>query len=371
MKPTSIIKGTRNFTSSLTAVPTGPSRWSRVVSQTWVRPRVMSLGVGVVSVLLMLCSGLPSTVLAQGAPAQGKYPQKNIRMVVPFPAGGGPDTVGRLIAQLLSTKWGQTITVENVAGASGQIGTQAVVRAAADGHTLLFSPPTPITIAEFFSPKPAYDAATDLAPAALIGRNPAIIVLNSQVKANTLQEFFALSKKDPDKYFYGTPGLGHAFHLTTELMLAKVGLEMTNVPYQGSSPAVMGLLAGNTHMLVQSVESVKEHIKSGRLKPVATLEPQRLEAFPEVPTLAEIGIGNLGIMNWYGAFFPAKTPADVVALWEKELLALTRDPTFQTRMKAMSFDPVAYPAQEFVRMMAAERTQWAGVIKSAKISTQK
>jgi len=369
MKPTS----TRNLTNKVSSNPnsmfTHLSPWSWVVSQTWAR--VMSLGVGVVSLWVVLCSGLPSTVLAQGVSAQGKYPQKNIRMVVPFPAGGGPDTVGRLIAQLLSTKWGQTITVENVAGASGQIGTQAVVRAAADGYTLLFSPPTPITIAEFFSPKPAYDAATDLAPAALIGRNPAIIVLNSQVKANTLQEFFALAKKDPDKYFYGTPGLGHAFHLTTELILAKVGLEMTNVPYQGSSPAVMGLLAGNTHMLVQSVESVKEHIKSGRLKPVATLEPQRLEAFPEVPTLAEIGIGNLGIMNWYGAFFPTKTPADVVALWEKELLALTRDPTFQTRMKAMSFDPVAYPAQEFVRMMAVERTQWAGVIKSAKISTQK
>ncbi len=300
-----------------------------------------------------------------------KYPSKSIRMIVPFPAAGGPDTVGRLAASILGTKWGQQIVVENMPGASGQIGTNYVVKAPADGYTMLFSPPTPITIAEHFEPKPPYDANRDLIPAALLGRNPAVIVINGNVKANTLGEFIALAKKEPNKIFYGTPGLGHAFHLISEIIFTKAGIQLTNVPYQGSSPAVMGLLGGDVQFLVQSVESVKEHIKSGKLKALATLESTRLEAYPDLPTLAESGLSNLDIMNWYGAFFSAKTPADIVGFWEKELIALAKDATFQKKMKEMSFDPVAYGSQEFSKMMNLERTQWSNVIKTAHVSIKK
>jgi len=306
------------------------------------------------------------------ADAQGqKYPNKTIRMVIPFPAGGGPDSVGRLIAQILGARWGQSIVVDNVAGASGQIGTQAVVRSISDGYTVLFAPPTPITIAEYFLPKPSYDIAQDLTPVALIGRNPAVIVVPSSVPAQNLTEFFALAKKDPSKYFYGSPGLGHAFHLTTEIIMGQVGVHLTHVPYQGSAKAVMGMLSGDIQFLVQSVESVKEHIKSGRLRALATLENTRLAAFPDLPTLTESGFPALGIMNWYGAFFSSKTPTDVVSFWEKELLSLAKDTAFNKKMTEMSFDPVVYGAQEFKRIMAVERTQWAAVIKTTQISTQK
>ena len=300
-----------------------------------------------------------------------KYPSRNIRMVVPFPAAGGPDTVGRLAASILGTKWGQQIVVENMPGASGQIGTNYVVKAASDGYTLLFSPPTPITIAEQFDPKPPYDANRDLIPAALLGRNPAVIVINGNVKANTLGEFIALAKKEPNKIFYGTPGLGHAFHLISEIIFTKAGIQLTNVPYQGSSPAVMGLLAGDVQFLVQSVESVKEHIKSGRLKALATLESSRLDAYPDLPTLAESGLSNLDIMNWYGAFFSSKTSPEIIAFWEKELFSLNKDATFQKKMREMSFDPVVYGSQEFTKMMALERAQWANVIKTAHVSIKK
>ncbi len=300
-----------------------------------------------------------------------KYPNKTVRMVIPFPAGGGPDSVGRLVAQILSARWSQSIVVENIAGASGQLGTQAVVRSAPDGYTVLFAPPTPITIAEFFTPKPSYEATQDLSSVALLGRNPAVIVVPSTVPAQNLTEFFALARKDPTKYFYGSPGLGHAFHLTTEIILGQVGVQLTHIPYQGSSKAVMGMLSGDIQFLVQSVESVKEHIKSGRLRALATLENSRLPAFPELPTLTESGFAALGIMNWYGAFLPSKTPIDIVNFWEKELLSLAKDPVFTKRMSEMSFDPVAYGAQEFKRIMAVERTQWASVIKTTQISTQK
>ena len=183
--------------------------------------------------------------------------------------------------------------------------------------------------------------------------------------------FRSLARKDPTKYFYGSPGLGHAFHLTTEIILGQVGVQLTHIPYQGSSKAVMGMLSGDIQFLVQSVESVKEHIKSGRLRALATLENSRLPAFPELPTLTESGFAALGIMNWYGAFLPSKTPIDIVNFWEKELLSLAKDPVFTKRMSEMSFDPVAYGAQEFKRIMAVERTQWASVIKTTQISTQK
>ena len=310
---------------------------------------------------------LPWATLAQTA----KYPSRNIRMIVPFPAGGGPDAVARLMAQILSQRWGQSIVVENIGGASGQIGTQAVVRAAADGYTLLFSPPTPITIAEHFLPKPPYDALHDLSTAGLLGRNPAIIAAPSTLPVRTLNDFIALAKKEPGKYFYGSPGLGHAFHLTTEIIRTQAGIEITHVPYQGSAKAVMGLLSGDVQFLVQSVEAVKEHIRSGRLRALATLVTSRLAAFPDVPTLAESGLKPLGIMNWYGAFFPAKTPADIIAFWEKEMLALTKDAAFTDKMRAMSFDPVAYSAQEFKQIMEVERAQWAAVIKNVKVSAQK
>jgi tripartite-type tricarboxylate transporter receptor subunit TctC len=310
---------------------------------------------------------LPRELFAQGA----KFPQRPVKLVVPSPPGGGPDFVARLVAQLLSQRWAQQVFVENVAGASGQVGTQAVVRAAPDGHTLLFSPPTPITIAENFEPRPAYDARRDLATAGLIGRNPALIVIHSAVKAGTLREFVALARAQPKKMFFGSPGQGNALHLIAEIVCREAGIELTHVPYKGSGPAVLGLLGGEVQLLVQSAEAVKEHVKGGRLRALATLEATRLEAFPEVPTLTEAGFTNPGIVNWYGVFMPAATPKETQEFLERELLALGKDATFVRRMKEMSFDPLAVGAQEFNRMMAAERPHWAAAIKSAGIDTRK
>jgi tripartite-type tricarboxylate transporter receptor subunit TctC len=306
-------------------------------------------------------------VFAQAA----KYPARPVKLIVPSPPGGGPDIVGRLVAQLLSQRWGQQVVIENIAGASGQVGALGVVRAAADGYTLLFSPPTPVTIADNFEPKPPYNAQRDLVGVGLIGRNPALIVINSTVKANTLREFIALAKAEPKKYFFGSPGIGNALHLIAEIVSNQAGIQMTHVPYKGSAPAVVGLLGNEVQFLVQSAEAVKEHVKSGRLKALATIESTRLEAFPEVPTLAESGLANLNIMNWYGVFVPAATPREIVDFWDRELLAVAKDPAFVRRMKEMSFDPVAFGAQEFARLMAAERPQWSAVIKSAGIATKK
>ena len=169
----------------------------------------------------------------------------------------------------------------------------------------------------------------------------------------------------------GSPGLGNALHLIAEIVAVKAGIQMTHIPYKGSGPAVVGLLANDVQFLVQSAEAVKQHVQSGRLRALATIEATRLDAFPDVPTLAESGLANLNIMNWYGVFLPAATPKEIVALWEKELLSLAKDPAFARRMREMSFDPVAFGTAEFARMMAAERVQWSAAIKAAVIDTKK
>lgn len=309
--------------------------------------------------------------LAPRAFAQARFPTRPVKLIVPSPPGGGPDHVARLVAHIWSQRFGQQVVVENIAGASGQVATLGVVRANPDGHTLLFSPPTPITVAENFEPRPVYDARRDLVTAGLVGRNPALLVINSNVKANTLKELIALAKAEPKKLFFGSPGLGNTLHLIAEIVCAKAGMQMTHVPYKGSGPAVVGLLGGEVQMLVQSAESVRQHVQSGRLRALATLESTRLEAFPNVPTLAEAGLANLDIVNWYGVFMPSSTPREIQETLEGEVLALARDATFLKRMKEMSFDPIVMPAADFNRLMAAERPQWAAAIKAAGIETVK
>lgn len=300
-----------------------------------------------------------------------KYPARPIKMVVPTTPGGGVDAVARLVALHVAAKFAQQIPVENVSGAAQQIGTNAVVRAAADGYTVLFAPPTPITIAEYFEPKPPYDARNDLVTAGMIGRNPGLIVINASIPANTMSEFIALARANPKKYFYGSPGQGHAFHLITELFAREAGIEMTHVPYKGSGPAVVGLIAGDVQFAVQSAEAVKEHLRGGRVRALATLESSRLEGLPTIPTLAQSGLANLNVINWYGVFLPAKTPRAIIDAWERELLALPKDDAFAQKMKGMNFDPVAVGAAKFTRMLNDERKQWQSVAKAAGIAAQK
>ena len=324
------------------------------------------------SLCLAAAATAAGLVAAPRAFAQtAKYPTRAVKLIVPSPPGGGPDIVGRLVTQLLAQKWGQQLLIENIGGASGQVGALTVARAPADGYTLLFSAPTPITIADNFEPKPPYNAQRDFVTAGLIGRNPALIVINSTVKAYTLREFIALARAEPKKYFLGSPGIGNALHLIGEIVSVQAGIQMTHVPYKGSGPAVAGLLANDVQFLVQSAEAVRQHVQSGRLRALATIESTRLDAFPEVPTLAESGLTNLNIMNWYGVFMPSATPRDIVDFWERELLLVAKEPVFIKRMKEMSFDPIAFGAQEFTRLMAAERPQWTAAIKAAGIATKK
>lgn len=300
--------------------------------------------------------------------AWAQYPSRPIKLVSPFPPGGGVDIVGRLVAQGLSPRLGQPVVLENMAGASGTIGTQAAARAAPDGHTLLFAVPSSITIAENFAASTEYNPGRDLAAVALVGRYFSLLVINPAVKASSLAEFVALAKANPTKYFYGTPGQGHAFHLLTELFAREAGVEMVHVPYRGSGPALVGLLAGDVQFMVQSSGAVKEYLRSGRLRAIATLESSRLEGFPDIPTLAEAGMANLNIVNWFGVFVPSRTPREIVERLERELLALQQEPGFVQKMKEQNYDPVAIGSREFARIIELERKRWRALIQAAGIT---
>ncbi len=307
-------------------------------------------------------------VAAPAAQAQ-KYPAKPIRMIVPSAPGGGLDIVARNVAQQLGARLGQSVVVDYIAGASQQLGTQAMVRSNPDGYTLLFTASSPITIAENFEPKPTYDARKEIAGLAIVARNPGIFVINSGIKANTMAEFVALAKAQPGVLNFGSPGTGHVFHLITEQFAKQAGINMTHIPYKGSAPAIVALMGGQIQFMVQSAEAVREQIRAGKLRALATLEPTRLERLPDIPTMTEAGQQPINLTIWYGILAPAKTPVDVQETLERELLAMARNPEFTGKLKDMNFVPVAEGRKEFAQRMSNEFEVWPALVKSIGVGT--
>ena len=245
--------------------------------------------------------------------ATAQYPVKPIKLMSPFPPGGGTDIVARQTAQGLSARLGQPVVVEAQAGAGGLIATQTVARAAPDGYTIWFGVPSTITIAENFTKNPDYNPARDLAPIATVASYFTLFLVNPKVAANTLAEFIVLAKANPKKFFYGTSGNGHAFHMLTELVSRQAGIEMLAVPYKGNGPAQAAMLAGDVQVMVAASGAVRSNVQAGRMRALATLQSTRLNSFPDVPTMADAGLANLNIVNWFAVFTPIKTPRDIQA----------------------------------------------------------
>ena len=303
-----------------------------------------------------------SPVLAQA------FPAKAMRLIVPAEPGGGLDIPARSLAQALSQRFGQTVFVENVVGSAQQLGVNALVKAAPDGYTVLYGGSTPITIAGNFDPKPPYDARRDLIGVAVVARNPRLIVISPDVKANTLAEFFTLARQQPGKFFYGSPGIGHSFHLLTELLSTQAGIKMTHVPYKGSAPANRGMLGGEVQFLIQSPEAVASFLRAGKMRAIATLDYTRLESLPDVPTLSQAGARDLDFEEgWHGLYAPAKTPRDVLAVIEREVTGLVKTPEFAAKLKAMNFVPVGTGMADIAKRLDTEFRVWPEVVKAANI----
>lgn len=316
--------------------------------------------------IAMLLAASASWVGAQN------FPTKSLRMIIHFPAGGPTDFVGRALAQKLSEAWKQQIIVENRPGAGGIIGIETVLRAPADGYTLLFGTGGSLALAPALTPKLPYDVFTDLAPITLVVINPQILVVHPSLPVHSVRELIKLAKSQPGKINYASVGPGSPNHMGMELLKSMAGIDMLHVPYKGTSPAITDLLSGRVSLLFNSMPSVLPHIKSGRLRAIAVGSAKRSPAAPDIPTVAESGPSLKGFqyVTWYALLAPAATPKDVIAKINAESVKILSQPEMVQRLSSQGAEPTPGTPEELSKFMRNEYEDWKKVIKAANIKLE-
>jgi tripartite-type tricarboxylate transporter receptor subunit TctC len=309
------------------------------------------------------------TLVAAPAFAQG-YPNRLVTLVVPFPPGGGTDTGGRIIAEQLSKRWGQTVVVDNKGGAAGQIGAEVVAKAKPDGYTLLLGNIGTQAINPSLYPKMAYDPDKAFAPISLLAELPLVMMVNPGVPAQTAAEFVALAKSRPGQMSYSSAGAGGAPHLTAEMFKDQTRTFVLHVPYRGGGPAVADLIAGHVQLSFMTALEASGHIKSGKLRALAVTGDKRLPALPEVPTLAESVLPGFNAMSWLGLLAPAGTPKDIVDKVAADVRAVLADEAVKARFVSLGGVPRATTSQEFTQLIANDRQRYAQIIRSRKITVE-
>ncbi len=295
------------------------------------------------------------------------FPSKTITVVVPTAAGGGNDAMARTIAQKLGPLLGQTIIIDNRAGANGSIASEYVARAAPDGHTLMFG----YIATHAMNPalqKLRYDPVTDFEPVGLVGYSPTLMVANATAPFKDVKDLVAQLKAKPDKYTYASAGNGTAPHFAAELFKLNAGVVMLGVPYKGSAPAVSDTIGGQTQVMFPSFFTALPHVKSGKLRALAVAGPKRSALLPDVPTLKEAGIDGVDVQQWYGFFAPAKTPKAVVDQINKALNQVLNDKEIIKRIEDHGADVETSTPAEFGALVKSELVKWKGVVQKAKLT---
>jgi tripartite-type tricarboxylate transporter receptor subunit TctC len=295
------------------------------------------------------------------------YPTRPVRVIVPYPAGGPTDAIARIIAQKLSEKNGVQFYVENMPGAGATIGIGNAANAAPDGHTMLITTQDFIVQAVLRSKIP-YDPFKSFAPIGLAVKGPEMLVVNPQVSAKDAKELLALLKANPGKFTYATPGFGTTPHLVCEhLFRITNGLDVTHVPFQGGAPAVQATLAGHTQIFMNVIPTVAPSIRQGTLRAVGVASKERSRFFPDVPTLAELGIPNHESEYWVAALFPAGTGKDKVEMLERQIIEILKTPDVQERLVVLGFDAASSTSEELGRHMKAEFDKWGAMVRASNI----
>ena len=303
-------------------------------------------------------------LLAAPAFAQD-YPTRPVRILSGFAAGGAADIVGRIVAQPLSDSLKQSFLVENRAGGSGVIATEAVARAAPDGYTLLVGTMTTHALAPTLNKKLPYDVVRDFSPVILLGNIPLVMSINPGIPANSVKEFVALAKASPGKYAFASAGDGSPPHLTGELFKYRMGVDLLHVPYKGTGPAVADLIAGQVALTIDGAPVQVPHIKSGKLRALAVAHDKRLAPIPDVPTFAEQGYSGMEVSLWYGIFAPANTPRPIVAKLNAELIRAMALPDVRKRFADLAVEPAGGTPEQFGAFQQNEIKRWAQVIQQA------
>lgn len=312
-------------------------------------------------------SALAPGLIASPAIAQA-WPTRFVRLIVPFPPGGGTDAVGRILAGRLSEIWGQQVVIENRGGAGSNIGTEAAARAEPDGYTMLFSS-LPHAINKFIYATLPYDPVADFAPITLICHFPNLMAVPHSSPAKTVAEFIAHAKANPGKITFGSSGIGTSPHLCGELFKRTAGIEMTHIPYRGAGPALTDVIAGRVDMMFNTMGAMLPQVRSGQLRGLAVTTATRFSTAPELPAVAET-LPGFEVSAWYALFTPAKTPPDIVRKMNADSVTALRDPVVIKRLEDLGVLVAGSTQEELATYLNAEIAKWGPVIQAAGIKAQ-
>jgi len=321
--------------------------------------------------LLRALGVLMGVATATSALAQASsYPNKPVRIIVPFAVGGIADTFARVIGIKLTEDWGQPVVVENKTGAGGNIGAEAVARAAPDGYTLVMGNIGSHAVNVSLFKTIPFDPIKDFVPIAHVLDADGLLVVNPSVKANSVREIIEMARAQPGKLSYASGGLGTTSHLAGELFKSTAKVDIVHVPYKGNSPAIADLLSGQTQLSFATMPTVLPHVKAGKLRAVASIGLARTVALPDVPTVAESGLPGFEVSNWIGLFAPAGTPPDIVSKLNAEVQKIMRSPDVQKRLESEGARFIPMTAAQFAAFQKDEATKWAKIIRDANIKAE-
>ncbi len=319
-----------------------------------------------------LIAALPFALPALTLPAraQDKWPSKPINYIVPFPAAGTTDILARLIGQKLGTALDTTVVIENKGGAGGSIGSELASRAPADGYTMLGGTISSHAINVSLYPKLGYDPVKSFSPVVLIGSNPVVLVVKADSPYKTLQDVLAAAKAKPKTVSSASAGNGTSQHMTLELLAFRTGTQFVHVPYKGSGPAIQDVMGGQVDMMFDTTVVAGPHIQSGKVRAIAVSSAKRLEALPNVPTIAESGVPNFEVVSWQGIFVPAGVPKPIVDRLHLEIMKILQTTEMQDRLKSLGMQPSSMTPEQVSAFQKAEVEKWAQVIKAAGIKLE-
>ena len=314
---------------------------------------------------LIAALALGAAVATTGALAQESYPTKPVRMIVPFPPGGGTDILARLVATKLgdSAKW--TIVADNRAGAGGTIGIAEAAKSPPTGYDMVMGQKDNMVVAPWLYKHLSYDPTRDLVAVASVAYTPVIIATSTSSRFKTLADVVAAARATPDAITYGSPGNGTTIHLAGDIFGKAAKVSLRHVPYKGSGPALMDVLAGNVDLLMSSVPSAIGQIKSGKLRPLAVTSATRSSSLPDVPTVAELGYPGFDVSTWYGIFMPARTPAAVVDVVNHKVNELLATPDMKAAIQGQGAEALPMTSQQFQKVVADDVRKWKGIVEAS------
>lgn len=310
-----------------------------------------------------------AAALSTTAWAQDTYPSRPVRLIVPFPPGGPTDIMGRTAAKAMGERLGQQFVVENKAGAGGNIGTDAVAKAAPDGYTVLFTLNSHTVNPAIYAKLP-FDTQKDFEPVGLVASLPQLLAVNPQVPYNNVAELLAAAKAKPGELSYASVGVGSPGHLAGELLNLRAGVKTQHVPYRGGGPAVTDVMAGQVPLLWVSIPAAAQFVKTGKLKALAVSTVKRSAAFPDVPTVQEAGVADFEVDSWYAMFVPAKTPKPIIDKLNAALNTVLKEPEIKEKLLAQGSEAVGGPPEALAKAVATELPKWAKLAKDANIKAE-